>query len=212
VITTDERIYRRAQQLRADSRRYRSRKTAAGEMEIVEDGEVMGANYCLSELHAAVLCDQLGRLDEQHEHRERQAALLEKHLAALGDFGPVPVPEQADRRSIYEYAIRFRPGTFGPAAAERVAAAVGAELDLCVYAPDDPLHASVLFRPHTKRRFGAVWTEAGRQRATDRPYPGAHHYRNTTLLFHHSALLGEREDVEDIAAALAKVRDTRAEL
>ncbi|RKT82956.1 L-glutamine:2-deoxy-scyllo-inosose/3-amino-2,3-dideoxy-scyllo-inosose aminotransferase [Saccharopolyspora antimicrobica] len=212
VITADERLYRRAQQLRADSRRYRDQEVVAGEEELVESGEVMGGNYCMSELTAAVLLDQLPRLDAQHEHREKTAQVLEAGLAELGDFGPIPLPEQADKRSVYEYGIRFRPGTFGDASVERVAQAVSAELGMALWPPDLPLHRSVMLNPHTKRRFASVWDDAGRERALGRDFSGSEKYRETTLIFHHKALLGGAEDAEDLVRAVAKVRDHHAEL
>nr|CAI59976.1 putative 2-deoxy-scyllo-inosose aminotransferase [Streptomyces tenjimariensis] len=207
VITSDPGLYRRVQQLRADSRRYPDEQVPEGGNELVEAGEVMGGNYCMSELTAGVLLDQLPRLDAQHEHREKMALELERGLAELGGFGAIPLPEGADRRSIYEYGIRFRPGTFGDVPVERVAEAVTAELGMDVWPPDLPLHRSVMLHPHTKRRFAPVWTEKGRRRALGREYPGAERYRETTLLFHHKALLGEPADMADLVAAVRKVRD-----
>ncbi|ASO18737.1 L-glutamine:2-deoxy-scyllo-inosose/3-amino-2,3-dideoxy-scyllo-inosose aminotransferase [Actinoalloteichus hoggarensis] len=206
VITSDPVLYRRAEQLRADSRRYADVDVPAGGSELVEDGEVMGGNYCMSELTAGVLLDQLPRLDQQHEHREKMAAVLEAGLAELGGLGPIPVPAEADVRSVYEYGIRFRPGTFGSVPVERVADAVAAELGMALWPPDLPLHRSVMFHPHTKRRFANVWTPEGRTRALGREYPGAERYRDTTLIFHHQALLGDAADMADIVAAVEKVR------
>ncbi|WP_156755508.1 DegT/DnrJ/EryC1/StrS family aminotransferase [Actinokineospora pegani] len=212
VITSDEALYQRMQQLRADSRRYVDTELAPGDLELLEAGEVMGGNYCMSELTAGVLLDQLPRLDQQHAHRDRMAAELERGLAALGDFGPIPVPEHADQRSIYEYGIRFRPGTFGDVPVEAVAEAVGAELGMALWPPDLPLHRSVMLHPHTKNRFRLVWTEQGRARALGREYPGAETYRDTTLVFHHKELLGGEEDMADLVRAVAKVRDAHKEL
>lgn len=213
VVMADPALYHTAQQLRADSRAYRSdRPTPAGEMEIVEIGEAMGVNYCLSEIQAAILLDQLPRLDGQHERRERFAGKLEPGLASLGDFGPVPVPAGTDRRSIYEYGIRFRPGTFGDAPVDRVAEALEAELGRAVYPPDVPLYRSPLFRPETTPRYRQVWRDVARKRAIGRDYPSAESFRSTTLLIHHSALLGDDEDVADVLAALEKVRDRAEEL
>lgn len=206
VITSDARLYRRAQQLRADARMYSAEPVAAGEMEIVEVGEVIGANHCLSDLHSAVLIDQLPRLDAQHEYRETMARRLERGLAEVGDFSGIPVPTECDRRSIYEFGIRFGPGAFAGAPVAQVARALSAELGRAVYPPDLPLYRNPLFRPETKSRFAATWTETGRRRAVDRPYPGAEAYYATTLLFHHSALLGTGDDVDDIVAAVAKVQ------
>lgn len=206
VVTSDRGVYERIQQLRADSRRYPDADAAVGEMELVEAGEVMGTNYCMSELSAALLLDQLGRLDEQHRRREKVAGELERGLAELGGFGPVPLPEQADRRSVYEYGIRFERGTFGSAPASRVAEALTAELGITWYPPDPPLHRSLLMRPHTKRRFAAAWTEEGRERAFGDGFPGAEEYAETTVLVHHRALLGDAADAEDVVHALDKIR------
>jgi len=207
VITSDPALYRRAQQLRADSRLYVDGDVPDGGLELAEAGEIMGGNYCLSELAAALLIDQLPRLDAQHAHRAKMSAELEAGLAELGSFGPIPLPEGATRRSVYEYGIRFRPGTFGSAPVTRVADAVSAELGMALWPPDLPLHRSVMLHPHTKKRFAQIWTEQGRTRALGRDYPGAETYRDTTLIFHHQALLGDSSDMADMVAAVAKVRD-----
>ncbi|PPK65016.1 DegT/DnrJ/EryC1/StrS family aminotransferase [Actinokineospora auranticolor] len=212
VITSDPVLYRRAQQLRADSRRYPDHPVPEGTMELVEDGEVMGANYCMSELSAAVLLDQLPRLDTQHLHREKIAGELERGLAELGGFGPIPVPEEVDRRSIYEYGISYAEDAFGGAPAEKVAEAITAELGFAVYPPDPPLNDSVMLRPFTKRRFAQIWSEEGQRRAIGREFPGAERFRRSALLFHHGVLLGDSADAADIVAAVAKVRDHAHEL
>jgi dTDP-4-amino-4,6-dideoxygalactose transaminase len=207
VITSDPALYRRAQQLRADSRLYVDGDVPEGGLELDEVGEVMGQNYCLSEIAAGLLLDQLPRLDAQHAHRAKMAAELESGLAALGGLGPIPQPDGATKRSVYEYGIRFAPGTFGTAPVGRVADAVGAELGMALWPPDLPLHRSVMLHPHTKKRFSQIWTAEGRERALGRDYPGAEAYRESTLIFHHQALLGDSSDMADMVAAVAKVRD-----
>jgi dTDP-4-amino-4,6-dideoxygalactose transaminase len=212
VITSDAGMYRRLQQLRADSRRYPDQDVPVGTLELVEECEVMGANYCMSELSAAVLLDQLPRLEAQHRHREKIAAELERGLAELGDFRPIPMPDGADKRSIYEYGILFRQGTFGSVPATRVAEAVSAELGMAWYPPDPPLNRSRMMRPGTKRRYAQIWTDEGRERAIGRDYPGAERFCESALLFHHGALLGNTNDVTDMLDALAKVRDQHDQL
>lgn len=212
VVTSDENRYVRMQQLRADSRRYPDEPVTAGDEELVKEGTAMGANYCMPELCAAVLLDRLPRLDEEHDLRERSAKALEAALADLGSFSSIPLPAHATKRSIFRYGIRFAPGTFGPAPVGRVAEALTAELGLPLLAPDAPLHRSVLFRPGTKRRFAAVWSESGRRRSMDRDFPGAERFVESTVLLHHAALLGPPHEVTDIAAALDKVRRSRRQL
>lgn len=213
LITDQEKFWRRAQMLRADARAYRDGRPTDGEMEIIESGEVIGANYCMSEFHAAILVAKLTHLDEEHAHRERQAHTLEECFAAEGGtFFPVHVPEKVDRRSIYEYGIRFEPGTFGAVSIETVAAALSAELQRPVYPPDVLLNQSLLFRPGTKRRFANLWSPTARDRALGRRYPGATTFRATTLLLHHSALLGGEADIADIIMGLEKILACRRDL
>ncbi|BEK88324.1 DegT/DnrJ/EryC1/StrS family aminotransferase [Nocardia seriolae] len=205
AVTDNHAHYERMLMLRADSRGYTPDAPAPGDYELVEHGTVMGANYCMSELTAAVLLDQLPRLDDQHALRAARAKELEAGLPDLPGLSAVPVPAAVDRRAIYEYGIQFTPGTFGTATVDQVAAALTAELGTKIYPPRLPLHRSPLLRPHTKPRFAQRWTEAV-ERACGRPCPGADHYRDHTLLMHHSVLLGDRTDVEDLLAALDKVR------
>ncbi|UFS95915.1 DegT/DnrJ/EryC1/StrS family aminotransferase [Nocardia huaxiensis] len=205
VITDRQHLYQRMLQLRADSRGYTPGVPGVGEYELVERGEIMGANYCMSELTAAVLLDQLPRLDAQNELREQRAKELEAGLADIPGLAPVPVPAPVDRRAIYEYGIRLRPGAFGATPVEAVAAALTAELGTRVYPPRDPLHRSILLRPRTKPRFARL-PDATWDRMTGRDFPGADHYRDHTLLLHHSVLLGDTADIDDILTALDKVR------
>lgn len=203
AVTDDPALYRRMLMLRADSRGYLADAPRPGEYELVEDCEIMGGNYCMSELTAGVLLDQLPRLDTQHAHRAVRAGELEAGLAARAGLGAIPVPAQVDRRAVYEFGIRFEPGVFGAAPVERVAAALTAELGTKVYPPRPPLHRSALLRPRTKARFARIWDDAS---TSGRTFAGADHYREHTLLLHHSVLLGERGDIDDLLAALDKVR------
>lgn len=206
VITSDAALYDRLQQLRADSRRYTTGVTRVGAMELVVAGAVIGANYTMSEVHAAILLDQLPRLDRQHRHREEQAQRVEEALSRLDGFSSVPVPAQVGQRSIYEYAIRIEPDALGNAPISAVCDALSIELERAVYPPDSPLSRSPLFRPWTKRRFAGIWASRG-DHTVAASYPGAEAYSATTVLTHHSALLGDARDADDIVAACIKVRD-----
>ncbi|WP_433594485.1 DegT/DnrJ/EryC1/StrS family aminotransferase [Nocardia sp. CA-145437] len=211
AITDRRDLYERMLMLRADSRAYTRHAPAPGEFELVEQATVMGANYCMSELTAGLLLDQLPRLDDQHALREARAKDLEAGLPDIPGLERIPVPAAVDRRAVYEYGIRLQPGAFGLATVDQVAAALTAELGTKVYPPRDPLHRSALLRPQTKPRFARRWAEAV-ERATGRDFTGADHYRDHTLLMHHSVLLGERADIDDILTALDKVRTHAAAL
>lgn len=211
AITDRHDLYERMLMLRADSRAYTQGAPGVGEFELVEQATVMGANYCMSELTAGLLLDQLPRLDDQHALREARAKDLEAGLPDIPGLAPIPIPAAVDRRAIYEYGIRLQPGAFGLATVDQVASALTAELGTKIYPPRDPLHRSALLRPQTKPRFARRWAEAV-ERATGRDFTGADHYRDHTLLMHHSVLLGERADIDDILTALDKVRTHAATL
>ncbi|WP_330182650.1 DegT/DnrJ/EryC1/StrS family aminotransferase [Nocardia sp. NBC_01503] len=202
AITDSLELYRRMLMLRADSRGYTEGPPGAGEYELVELGEIMGGNYCMSELTAGVLLDQLPRLDGQHARRGIRAAQLEDGLAGIPGLSPIPVPAQVDRRAIYEYGVRFDPNAFDGAPIERVAAALSAELRTKIYPPRVPLPRGNLLRPQSKPGFARFWDA---KRAAGREFPAADHYREHTLLMHHSVLLGARTDIDDILTALHKV-------
>ncbi|MFI1240352.1 DegT/DnrJ/EryC1/StrS family aminotransferase [Nocardia salmonicida] len=205
VITNDPDRFRHLQMLRADSRRYPETARLTGCPELVEDGEIMGANYCMSELTASVLLDQLQRLDDHNAVRQQRASELELRLAELGMFDTIPVPPQVTTRGIYEYGVQVKPGVLGALSIDVFADAVSAELNARVYPPRAPLYRSVLLRPQTKRRYAELWEKALARGSLREEYSGADAYRERTLLFHHSMLLGTSEDVRDIAAAFEKI-------
>src|SRR4029434_54668 len=69
AVTRDESLHRRMYQLRSDGRS-RVIVPRPNEMELSMSGEVMGSNYCMSELTAAVLTGQLEDLptERSEEH------------------------------------------------------------------------------------------------------------------------------------------------
>jgi dTDP-4-amino-4,6-dideoxygalactose transaminase len=209
VVTDDERLYRRLQQLRADSRAYSAGTMRPGRMELEHTGEVMGANRCMSEFQAALLLDRLPQLGAQHELRDTRSGELDQLLAATDVFIPIPARPQVSRRSIFEYGIQFPSGAFGGASVDTVARVLTAELGTYFAPPDTPLHRSPLFRPWTARRFEPIWTEKAAARSIRSDYAGAERYRDRTLLFHHSVLLGSQQDLRDIVDTLLAVRERR---
>lgn len=205
VITDDPDRYLKLQMLRADSRRYHQVSPEYGEAEIIEDGAIMGANYCMSEFSAGVLLDQLERLEKHNNKRSERAYELEQILADLDIADPIPVPAQVTRRSIYEYAIQISPRVLRNNSINDLTAAVSAELGVKVYPPRAPLHRSVLLRPETIRRYHRQWSSALERGGVNERYVGADAYVARTMLFHHSLLLGTSQDVKDIVTAIKKV-------
>lgn len=201
AVTDDPDLYDRLQQLRADSRRYRSSPPALGHPYLEEAGDVMGTNLCLSELPAALLLDQLERLDAQLDQRAAAAERLDRRLSELSGLAPMMRAPQLERPSVFAYAVRRDPDAFGEAPTAKVCAALEAELGIRVSQPDRPVPDSVLYRPDTVGRF-AVRTKGEGAGAS---FPVALHLADNVLLFPHRALLAGDEAIDAIVAAFEKV-------
>lgn len=203
VVTDDEALARRAEELRADSRRYTSGVAAAQGMELEESATVMGANFCLNEFSAALLCAQLGDLDAQNAVRARNHRLLADLVVDVPGVRLIgPRPEQT-RQSIYEMAIVF--DTLPEGRTNRdVAEALTAELHTLFHPPREPLQRSPFLQPWTKPALDPL-TRRFVAEHRDRRYPNAEHLAAHAVLTHHSTLLGNERDVRDIAAAIEKV-------
>ncbi|WP_326587646.1 DegT/DnrJ/EryC1/StrS aminotransferase family protein [Streptomyces sp. NBC_01294] len=210
AVTADPELARRMAELRADGRHQPDLPPPLHEMELVTTGTLMGSNRALSEFHAAVLIAQLGRLDRQNEQRAIQASVLEKALADLG-FATQRTSDGTEQRTYFGFVIRL-PEEFDGVDSAAAGAALSAELGLPVKPIYPAIPASPLYRPGSRRRFDLG---AEHRRRIDRArhrLPVSERAATRHLTFHHGALLGERSDVDDIVAALVKLRDHRAEL
>ncbi len=203
VVTDDDNLAPVIEELRADSRRYCAGDARPGDLELTETATVMGANYCLNEFSAAVLCAQLETLDQQHELRNRNYARLACLIADIPGVHFLRHRREQTRLSIYEAALIFDPLPVGMSNSQ-VADAVTAELHTRFYAPREPLHRSPLLRPWSKPALRPL-AERFRAYHQDRTYPHADHLSSHAVLTHHSTFLGTEQDMIDIAEAIAKV-------
>lgn len=208
VVTDDDGLACLLEELRADSRRYRAQQGAPGELELVETATVMGANFCLSEFDAAVLCAQLGPLDAQHQVRNRNYARLGQLIAGIPGVRLLQPRHEQTRTSVYEGTIVFDRLPEGMSN-RQVAAALTAELGVRIYATDEPLHRSRLLRPWTKPAMAPL-TRRFVESQQGRTYPNTDYLADHCVQTHHSTFLGDERDMVDFAEAIAKVAGNRA--
>ena len=198
VVTDDDELAVRLQELRADSRTY-----APGGDELTESCSVHGVNFALNEFGSAVLCAQLAHLDEQQRVRNANYATLLELLAAVGGVRPLrPRPEQTVG-SIYEAAFVVEPLPKGVTNLD-VADALTAELGVRWKVPNAPLHRSRMLRPQTKPSLRPL-AERFTARHDGMIFEGAEFLATHAVTTHHSTFLGTGEDMADIAAAFDKV-------
>lgn len=208
VVTGDDALVPRLEELRADSRRYRRGPTPPGDLDLEETASVQGANYCMSEFNAALLCAQLAVLDQEHERRTRNWKALERLLDGVEGVRLIGPAESQTKMSMYEATIVFDALPDGMNNTD-VAHALSVELGRRFYVTDTPLHRSPLLRPWTKpalaplaKRFSSLHE--------GRAYPNTDYLADHGVQTHHSAFLGEERDVVDIADAVVKVTTAAA--
>ena len=200
VITNDETIYSHLQELRADSRSWAVEKKPVGEMELIPTGRVMGANFCLSEIHAAILLGQLPLLDDQVQHRFENACYLDEMLSEIEGLKLICQPDNVDRFSVFHHLVRFEPRILKGCSIRRVCEALTAEIGLPFREVDLPLHKSVLYRPETRSSFAFASFDRKAQN-----FPIAENASICGVVSHHASFLGTRQEMELIAKAFRKV-------
>jgi L-glutamine:scyllo-inosose aminotransferase/L-glutamine:2-deoxy-scyllo-inosose/3-amino-2,3-dideoxy-scyllo-inosose aminotransferase len=211
TITSDPELYDRLQQLRADGRRY-SAERFPGAPELEHVGDVQGHNYCLSELHAAILLDRLPLLEHENEIRRRNAALLTHRIQELDGLQPLHDTSSGFRPAFYRYCIRFDLSSIGGAPIENVATALSAELGISVSPIYDPLNQNRLLHPCRSPRNPGLEDLRGSYDPAHFALPVATAARREVIAIPHNALLGDVGEVEDIFNAIKKVLLCRDDL
>ena len=175
-----------------------------------ESAAVIGHNYRMTDLQAAILKVQLDRLDRQHEIRAANARRL---LAAIEDIDGLTnlrIDDRVTTQAIYQFVLRFDSEAFAGLDRDTFVAALAAEgvpADGRFY---ESLPVSELLRPDPARY--PAWSEAlARRPAADCPNAERLAYRESVWL-PHQLLLGTESDVDDIVEAVLKVQHAAADL
>jgi perosamine synthetase len=172
--------------------------------------DVLGFNYRLGELEAAIAEVQLSRLDELTEPRISHAERLTEGLAGLEGITPPHVPDDT-RHVYYLHVVRLDEQALGvPRAA--FAAALQAEGVPVTEGYVAPLYRQPIYRERAAAAFGDP-RNAGSGSYEDGTCPTCERMHEHEVLFHpliHAGL--SSADVDDIVAAFRKVHARRAEL
>lgn len=206
VITDDADLADRLFQLRADGRRLTPTTLGLNEMELVERSSITGSNYCLSELGATVLLDQLTELDADNAVRAARAAALDAALAAVPGINPVRVMPKVTSPTYYHYAVRCDRREFAGRPLATIARALRAELGYPVNLTYAPLNDNALYQPHTKRRYHLSDEHLRQIHPASYKLPEAHRAHGEILTLHHGFLLADEKRVTAVAEAFDKVR------
>ncbi len=198
VVTNRADLADRLEQLRSDGRRFAD-APVLGRLELVEIGDVLGRNVCMSELHASILLDRLQYVDDENAVRRVRAERLDAAIAATPGVTPLEPDARVTECTYYQFVLKLDLPTYGGAPIERIADAVSAELGIAV----NPLHVPLDRHP---------LLSAGRDQLGGGPLPHAEEARRTCLTLVHPMLLADDAAMHDIAEAFTKLHRNRTEL
>ncbi len=163
---------------------------------------VLGSNYRITELQAALLIGQLEMLPDLAHRRARSAATLSKALSGIGGVRPLPTQPAITRGTHYCYVFQYRGEETG-VSRDMFAAALDAEGIPCDGRFYEAVYRSDLFyaSPEISPQLRDV------------DYSKTHCPVSERAAYHESVwipqfvLLGGSTDVEDVARAVSKVMD-----
>ena len=176
------------------------------------DIKVLGANYRMTELQAALLIGQLELWPEFYEKRTRNAALLSRALGTLPQVRPLPPQAGLTRETIYNFVFQYRPTQPAPSRDLFVAALEGEGIP-CDGRFYEPVYRSDLFYAKPDNCPQLV---LNREQPMDYskcfcPVSERASYDEAVWL-PQFLLLGDESEVQDIVRAVEKVVAASAEL
>jgi dTDP-4-amino-4,6-dideoxygalactose transaminase len=178
---------------------------------------VLGGNYRLSELHGAILRVQLRRYPEHLARRQANAAYLEQALSEVAGITTLRQDARVTSNAYHVLFLQYHAEAFGGASRERFLTAMHAEgidgihpgYSLPVYRQpvlhaknyglaSPPLYSGVYPQPPDYSQVVCP--------ATDRACAAE------AVWIRQNMLLGERQDMDDIVAAIVKIQTHCREL
>jgi dTDP-4-amino-4,6-dideoxygalactose transaminase len=172
---------------------------------------VYGSNYRLSEWQGAILQVQLGRLDEQTKRRHHNARLLDRLLRAIPGITPQKLDDRCTRNGQYAYIFHVNKKQFAGLSTERFIEALNAE-GIPDQASYPPLHQLDMFRngEYRKRLSGKQSKE--KHKFFKGKFPVTQRAAWETVWLPQPVLLGDEEDMHEIATAITKIQKNAKEL
>ena len=170
----------------------------------------LGTNGRITGFQAAVLLEQLKKLDSQNRLRTRNIAYLTKRLNAIGGLIPLSVRPEVTTPANYYLCCIYKPEIFGGLTREKFLDALAAEGIRRPGFYPYPLNRNPLFADPKLASSGEPLSFAAPGRRFDYhhlPLPVAEQACREGAWFAQEMFLGTKEDMDDIAAAVEKIRE-----
>jgi len=166
---------------------------------------LVGGNYRLTEMQAALALSQMQRLEEQTKTRTRNAALLTEQLSEIEGITPLAVDDRVTCHAYHLYVLRFDSDALGGASREQFLKTLAAEGIPCA-AGYKPLYREPAFQarfsefPLSSPAFG------GRPDYSNVHCPVTERIcADEAVWLTQNLLLGTDSDISQIAEAIAKI-------
>jgi len=172
---------------------------------------IYGSNYRLSEWQGAVLMVQLSRLEEQTRHRHRNGRLLDKLLGEIPGITPQKCDARCTRNGQYAYIFHVEKKQFAGISTESFIAALNAE-GIPTQASYPPLHELDCFRNGEYRKCLSGAQAAEKHAFLEQSFLHTQRAAWETVWIPQFALLGDEDDMREIAAAISKIQKDAAEI
>ncbi len=166
---------------------------------------ILGYNYRITEFQAAILLEQLKRIDGQIKRREGNSSYLNRKLEKVGLL-PLRRDERLTRENGYFYSFKYNKEAFNGVHRDVFVKAMNAEGIPIWGGGFTPLYRDELF--FADPRYFKVSYDYSKVRC-----PVAEKgVQEEIVAFGHSVLLGTRKDMDDIVEAATKIAQNVDEL
>jgi 3-amino-5-hydroxybenzoate synthase len=165
---------------------------------------LLGSNSRMSELQAAVLRVQLGRVSQQIDRREVNSTLLDRLLSDEPGITPQGRDPRTTRDPHYMYMFRYDRSAFDGLSRETFVDALIAE-GVPAFVAYKAIHQTPVFR---NRAFAPRWRP-------DDPLlpdysqvscPVSEDIADNVVWLHHRVLLGDEQDIVELVEAIRKIK------
>jgi dTDP-4-amino-4,6-dideoxygalactose transaminase len=172
---------------------------------------IYGSNYRLSEWQGAVLHAQLGRLDQQTQHRHRNARLLDQLLGKIEGITPQKLDPRCTRNGHYAYIFNLERNAFADIGTEDFIKALNAE-GILTQASYPPVHELDVFRSGEYRKKLSGSQKTDEHAFLKQHFPVTQKAAWDAVWIPQPALLGDEQDMHEIAEAISKIQKNATQL
>ena len=174
---------------------------------------IMGNKCRMAEYQAAILLAQMKRLEEQTETRNENSRYLTSRIKDIPGIVPHKLYDGVTRAAYHLYPFRYRKEDFQNVPRSKFLAALKAEGVPCSSGYDRVNKNAFFENALNSRNFRKAYSKKRLDRCRQMNHcPDGDRLSDEAVWFFQSLLLGTKRDMDDIANAILKIYENRAQL